>query len=189
MTDTSLLHKYPKGGMALKILALVVVGSAVMAVAIIPGLPQIARMFGAKTSRERYRIQQSLHQLEKRGYIKRRKYKKEDAYALTSAGRIYVETVMLEKQTIPQSPTWDGVWRVLMFDIPEELGVTRREASMLIREMGMMKIQNSVFASPYPCEREIQKIARHYNIGEYFVYLETKKISCEERLKSYFKLS
>ena len=180
--------KQTKGELAFKILALVVVGGVIMSIAVIPGLPQIARMFGAKTARDRYRIKQSLRALEKRGFVASEIRGTHDGFVLTDRGRKHLQRRMLEKQVIQKQKKWDGVWRVLMFDIPEEYMQVRREVSMLLREMGMMKIQNSVFASPYPCHIELDKISRHYDTKEYFVYLETRVISNEKTLMKFFKI-
>ena len=178
-------QKRTRGELALQILALCIVGGAVLTAAVLPGLPQIMKLCGVKTAKDRYRIKRSVEGLEHRGFIVRNG---SGHYSLTKKGRTEVAVGMLEKQVIQKSPTWDKKWRVLMFDIPEEFAYARREASVLIREMGMKKIQNSVFISPYPCTKEIKKLAKHYHIEQFLIYLETETISESDSLKKYFGL-
>lgn len=182
-------EQHTRGELAKQILALFVVGSVVLTVAVLPGMAHILQLFNAKTAKDRFRIRRSLNGLERRGFVERKGNGAHERYTLTSQGRNYVSTIMLERLSIPKIAKWDNRWRVLMFDIPEEYAHIRREASAIIREMGMKRIQNSVFASPYPCMKEINLLTKHYNIAQYFVYLETDTISSSEDLLKHFHLN
>lgn len=176
---------YGRGELGKQILALCIVGGVVLTIAVVPGVAQIMKMFNGRSAKDRFRIEQSLRGLTRRGYLTP---STKGSYMLTEKGRGYAQMSFFEKQVIPRVARWDKKWRVLMFDIPEEYAHIRREVSMLIREMGMMKIQNSVFASPFPCRKEIDKLAKHYDVGQYFVYLETEVISCHKELITFFHL-
>ncbi len=175
--------------LAQQILALCLVGGVVATLAVVPGLAQIFKLFDTKSAKDRYRIKRSVAGLEREGFIKRRNMRSQTGeYQLTEKGYGYMRKVMLKHVSIPRTTMWDKRWRVLMFDIPEDLVHIRREVSVLIREMGMKKMQNSVFVSPYPCVKEIKKLAEYYSVEKYLIYLETETLSCAEELRTHFKL-
>ena len=81
---------------------------------------------------------------------------------------------------------WDKKWRVILFDIPEK---SRRFRGILrehLYELKFYKLQQSVFVSPYPCEKQLAELVSLYK-AEAFVRLMTVDwVDNEERLRKHF---
>jgi DNA-binding transcriptional regulator PaaX len=50
---------------------------------------------------------------------------------------------------------WDGYWRIIIFDIPEELKQSRDILSKKLKEIGMYPLQKSVYVYPFECKDEL----------------------------------
>lgn len=84
---------------------------------------------------------------------------------------------------------WDGKWRVVIFDIPED----ERDARDALRErleyMGFFVLQRSVFAHPFDCRDEVEFLIELYGIREYVRFMIVQYIDNEAHLKKFFKLN
>jgi phenylacetic acid degradation operon negative regulatory protein len=69
---------------------------------------------------------------------------------------------------------WDGVWRVVIFDIPEKHRDARVALSKKLKEMGFCQLQKSVFVFPFSCEKEIDFIKMFYQIEKFIILFNTK---------------
>lgn len=54
-------------------------------------------------------------------------------------------------------PTRDGVWKLVIFDIPEKHQKVRTVLRAKLRSLGFQKWQNSIWASPYQLDSEIRE--------------------------------
>ncbi|MFZ1720413.1 MAG: hypothetical protein WAU28_03620 [Candidatus Moraniibacteriota bacterium] len=83
------------------------------------------------------------------------------SFILTKKGRESAERCDLYggslKFKMPRK--WDKKWRVVIFDIPEKDRVFRGILREHLHEIGFFKLQQSVFVHPYPCERQLMKLA------------------------------
>ena len=81
---------------------------------------------------------------------------------------------------------WDGKWRIVIFDIPEK---DRRFRSILrehLFNLEFRKLQQSVFVSPYPFEKQIINLAQLYSATSYVRVITATEIDNEKELKKYF---
>lgn len=108
---------------------------------------------------------------------------------LTSAGKQYTLRFRVQDMTLTPKKTWDGVWHLVMFDIPEKHGKARRALSSKIKNMGALPLQKSVFIYPYPWRDEIDFISEFFHVSSYVRYVEAKKVEGEKELKKHFNLS
>ena len=83
---------------------------------------------------------------------------------------------------------WDGVWRVVFFDIPEKKKYARDILRGRLKWLGFREIQKSMLIFPYPCLSEINFIIEYYQLRKYVRYGEMKNISNEAELKLKFDL-
>jgi hypothetical protein len=70
---------------------------------------------------------------------------------LTPKGEIQI---LIAKSRFPQPQKWDGKWRVVFFDIPEDNKVERQQLRRLLLKNGFKKLQASVYICPWPLHRE-----------------------------------
>lgn len=74
----------------------------------------------------------------------------------------------------------DGKFRMVLFDIPEELKVARELFRRKLRELGFVKVQKSVFISAYPCKKELEFVSHYLGINSHIILLELGKIEIGE---------
>lgn len=87
---------------------------------------------------------------------------------------------------IKQPKKWDGLWRLVLFDIPEKKRAFRDVLRQHLKEIGFHELQQSVFIFPFPCEKEITYLTELYS-AEPFVRIATlQSIDNESQLKEHF---
>jgi len=171
------------------ILKTVAVGGFAVAVLALPGLAQVLTLFKPKNSYERGRVAKSYDYIKKQNYI--RVYKKDgkDIVEITKKGRKKILQYDYENLKLKKQKKWDGLWRVVMFDIPEDKKNARRALSNKLKSMGFYKFQKSVFISPYKCGEEIEFITNYFRVKRYVKCMLVKEIEDVARLKKVFELS
>ncbi len=78
----------------------------------------------------------------------------------------------LHVNTIEQTEPWDAVWRFVIYDIPEEHKLARDKVRRLIKRLGFVQVQQSVWAHALPCMEEFKQIQLAYGIQSHILLLE-----------------
>ncbi len=108
---------------------------------------------------------------------------------LTSKGEKYLRSLALVFAKVPPPKRWDGKWRVLIFDIPEQRRHIRFRIREHLREIGFVHMQHSVWVYPYPCEEFIALLKTELRVGRDMKYLIVDSIEGDGDLRSTFKLA
>jgi hypothetical protein len=87
-----------------------------------------------------------------------------------------------------QPRRWDGKWRVVLFDIPEKHKKIRDVFRMRLIQLSLYMLQDSVFASPYPCFDEIEFLRSLYHVQFNVIYVLADKIEDDTPLRQHFQL-
>lgn len=182
------MKQYKHGELSKEILKGFLIGGLVISCVILPGMAPILKMVNAATSRERERTRRAVHRLERKGALVRERRRDGEYFSVSKKGEKRLKDYLLDDLTIPEVKRWDGVWRVVSFDIPEKKGNIRREVSFKIKDMGMIAVHNSVFISPYPCKNELDFLLDFYSVRQYFLYFETKTLEPEEAARKHFTI-
>ncbi len=84
---------------------------------------------------------------------------KNDRYSISDDGNILIHTIDKKR---------DGVWKIVIFDIPETKRQVRNVLRSKLASLGFKKWQNSIWISPYTIapeiESELNELAKHYFI-------------------------
>lgn len=88
--------------------------------------------------------------------------------------------------TFKKPKKWDGKWRVVLFDIPEKDRIFRAILRDHLYTLDFMKLQNSVFVSPYPFEKSILELVALYSAEKYVRVITATKIDNETGVKKHF---
>ena len=107
---------------------------------------------------------------------------------ITAKGKKVVRQINIDTMTLPRSKQWDGVWHVVIFDVPNKKSKNRSAFTQHIKNMGFHLMQKSVWAYPYKCHEEIMILRKFYEIERYVIYIETKFVEDEPVWKSKFDL-
>lgn len=90
---------------------------------------------------------------------------------------------------IPTVQKWDGLWRIVFFDIPEAHKLARDALSRKLKDIGFRQIQKSIYVYPYECQNEIEKIRCFYHVRNYVFLLRAPEIEGADNLKKVFKIT
>lgn len=107
---------------------------------------------------------------------------------LNEKGKNKILKYNLDKIEIKKPMRWDKLWRLVIFDIPEDKNMGRRALVVKLKELGFYPMQKSVFIHPYECQDEINFITEIFDIAPYVRFLRVKDIDIDLDLKSKFNL-
>ena len=107
---------------------------------------------------------------------------------LSEKGKKRVLKFDLDDMKIKKPSKWDGFWRIIAFDIPEDKNKARKALVSKMKELGFYPMQKSVFVYPYDCKNEIDFISEIFEIKPYVRYIIAKDIDIVLDLKQRFKL-
>lgn len=106
---------------------------------------------------------------------------------ITEEGKKKALKYKVEEMKIKIPSTWDGIWRLVMFDIPERKRQARDALRDKLKELGFKELQKSVFIFPHRCKNEVEFIVEVFDLRLYVRYAEIKNITNEAELKLYFQ--
>jgi DNA-binding transcriptional regulator PaaX len=120
----------------------------------------------------------------------RRKENSDGSYTieLTEKGQMKSLTYHFEKMII-KGENWDGKWRLIVFDIPENKRKGRDALRDKIKKLGFYELQKSVWVFPYECKNEIDFITEFFGLKKYVRFGILESIDNELHLKKIFNLN
>ena len=178
-----------RGEIAVIILKTVAVGGLAVAVLALPGLAQVLTLFKPKNDYERYKVKRTYDNLKKQNYI--RVYKKDgkEVVEITKKGKRKILQYDYENLKLKKQKKWDGLWRVVIFDIPEKNKLARRALSNKLNSIGFYKFQKSVFITPHKCGDEIEFVTNYFRVRKYVKCMVVKEVEDSTRLKKFFEIN
>jgi DNA-binding transcriptional regulator PaaX len=139
-----------------------------------------------KTGREKECVNRSLNRLiEKRLVTKN----KQGFLELTNKGATELHKFSVSNYKLSVSKKWDRKWRVLIFDIPEKRRVVRNRVRLVLRQIGFVRLQDSVWVYPHECEDLIQLLKVDFGIGKNLLHLIVESIENDRHLRDHFDLA
>lgn len=126
--------------------------------------------------RKKGRLRFAIKRLEKQGLISWAERDGESILTLTDNGEKKILQYKLSELEIKKPDKWDGWWRVIIFDIPEDLKPAREIFRERLKDLGLYQLQKSVFVYPYECKDEIDFLRHNFEIAPYVKYILAKDI-------------
>jgi phenylacetic acid degradation operon negative regulatory protein len=108
---------------------------------------------------------------------------------LTDKGQRQALRYRISDLKIIKPSRWDGLWRLVMFDVPEHWHSRRDLVRNKLIKLGFLLVQKSVYIHPYPCTEAIDVLREHYKLapGQLYIF-ESKVLEGEATLRKHFKL-
>ncbi|MFQ5752963.1 MAG: hypothetical protein ACE5HI_13300 [bacterium] len=138
--------------------------------------------------RGRYRIRKIFAKLKHQGFIEIPIENDGKKIILTEAGKKKVLEYQLNDLKIRRPSRWDKKWRVIIFNVPENLKRARSFFQRKLKGFGFQLMQKSVWVYPYECENEINFIAESFGIKEFVKIVDANHFDGEEVFKEKFGL-
>lgn len=137
---------------------------------------------------DRKTLNQLLKRLKLQGLIAfSDKSNREESIKLTEQGRRRAVAYKFYNLSLKPRKKWDGKWRIVLFDIPEQKKKTRDALRRKLKRLGFLEFQKSVFIYPYPCEDEINFVINFFNIHDMVYYIEAP-ITPDHNFRAHFKI-
>ncbi|MBL7045102.1 MAG: hypothetical protein ISR98_00675 [Parcubacteria group bacterium] len=112
----------------------------------------------------------------------------EEVIEITEKGKKWLLKYKLDDMEIKKPKKWDGLWRIVIFDIPEKRKKARNAINLKLKNLGFYPIQKSTFIYPYECRNEIDFVAEHSFARKYINYIIAKEIDNSKKLRKIFKI-
>lgn len=84
---------------------------------------------------------------------------------------------------------WDGRWRIVLFDVPEHRRGARGRLRAMMKKVGFVRMQESVWIYPYDCEEFIALLKAELKIGRNVLYVIADRVEMDGVLRKHFGLS
>lgn len=107
---------------------------------------------------------------------------------LSEKGQKRVLAFDIDNLKIKKPAKWDGIWRLIIYDIPHRRRRVRDTLRYKLKELGFYEWQKSVFVCPFPCRDEIDFVIEFFEIRPYVRYAELSNPTNEAELKLHFNL-
>lgn len=113
-------------------------------------------------------LSQSLKRLREKGFIEKQKSEDKIILKLTELGKDWV----LKNQEYSDAE-WDGLWRLVIFDIPESHKKSRNTLRRRLKDWGFKPWQKSVWATKKPLTDATRKLIKELEIEDWVLVIES----------------
>ena len=175
----------------LRTAALITIGTAgiIATAAVAPNMFQLLGKTGA-LSRLKDKSKGVLTRLKRKGEIEFIERDGKKYARLTDKGERSLDLSRKKLNLANAKPKrWDRRYRLVMFDIPEKRKEMRNHLRFEMREIGFLRIQNSVWVYPYDCEEFIALLKADLHVGKDVLYAGGEEIENDARIREHFNLS
>lgn len=191
----SILGKYkyylrkPKGEIVKDILVVLALSGVLVAA----GGPAVSSLFWQKTGQHKKypkkKFCDTFTRLQKRGLLTVEKSGHNLKITLTPKGERLAGYMQIDKLEIKRPQKWDGFWRLILFDISNLKTQKRNAFRGILREVGFIPLQKSVWAHAFDCIAEIELLKDFFGLREGEVRLIlAKTIGSDDRLRQRFHI-
>ncbi|MFA5791537.1 MAG: hypothetical protein WC884_00685 [Candidatus Paceibacterota bacterium] len=149
------------------------------------------RALGSQTvpkalSRNKYAITRCLKNLKDSGLIEQIPSPQNEYARLTKEGKKKMHSLELDSDTTLVNTSWDGFWRIILLDIPENRKSERESLRYLLKKAGFVCLKNSAWISPFPFEHLFTNIKKDLGLTTEIMIIVTEFID-EETKKVLFE--
>lgn len=130
----------------------------------------------------------SIAELKRSKFIYKKKgYNGSILISLTEKGKLRALNIRF-RRLANKKERWDGKWRMVAFDIPNEFRKGRDALHYRMRMGGFYELQESLFLYPYDCKEEVGDFIKLFKLENYVRFGLLDSIDIQDRLKVHFKL-
>ena len=135
-----------------------------------------------KDPKKSYALARSVKNLIDAGYAQIHKSDNQSYIKITQKGKNKLDCIKLSGEDALVTNSWDGYWRVIILDIPENRKNEREALRYLLKKANFVCIKNTVWISPFPYENLFTNIKNDMNLGNELMIIITNKIDEQTRL-------
>jgi len=177
-----------KGELSKQVLLALAMGFVITTAMILPGSAVMFSPLIKKFKTKKQNFIKSLKIMKRDRLVDFKEDGKFSKIVITDRGKEKLLRYNLDDLEIKKPKKWDGIWRVVTFDIPESERSARNALRSKLKELGFHQLHKSVFIYPYPCISEVQFIEEIFKVGPYINFIEARTIEGDDYLRSKFGL-
>lgn len=116
-------------------------------------------------------------------------------YELTGAGEYAALKAFVRKELVQAerkattAARWDGRWRLVFFDIPEQKRPIRDYMRSTLKRLGFREFQRSTWIHPHKLPAFLSKLLADPQLRKYTRVITTSDIDYDEDLRRHFRLA
>ncbi len=121
---------------------------------------------------KRSSLSQALKRLRESGLIEKVKVSNDLVFKLTDAGRELISS--------DDDGKWDGKWRIVIFDIPEQKRIVRNLFRRNLKKWGFKHLQKSVWISKRNIYDKLNSYIKDLGIENWVIVIESDKLTSND---------
>jgi len=174
-----------------EVLSLLAKGSILIGGFIAPNIWKLAKNWDKKDFDEWKKfnpayLRRTIRRLEKQKLVRIVQKENKINVEITKNGKKKVLKYALNELELKKPNVWDGKWRVIIYDIPKKSKHLQNLIRETLQRLEFIPLQNSVYLSPFPCEKEIEFLREFYGLGKEIKLLLVEKLENEKAYRKYF---
>jgi len=149
-------------------------GAAIATGILLPGAivgleKPLKKLLSHLDERERQReLRRVIYYMKDKGYLAG---EYEHGLRLTEKAKKRIGRISEDEGIAPQT-AWDGIWRIVLYDIPEGRRNARWALTAKLHQIGCFQLQKSTWITPFPCRDLVLKLTSERDINRYVTYFE-----------------
>lgn len=171
------------------VLLLLAAGVLLTTMVLAPNALHVAKLFPSWRKLNQRKLRYTVRRLRERGMVTWQERDGAVTIRITEKGKQRALHYRLQDLTMQRKPRWDGRWRLVIFDIPDTKKNARDALRRKLKEMDFVRLQESVFVTPYPCKEVVDFIAELYEVYPYVRLVLAQKIDQDADLQRAFHLA
>lgn len=143
-------------------------------------VPELQNM-ESDTPSQKYAITRALKGLKEAGLVESISSTQNEYARLTKEGKKKMHSLELDNDKAVMSTSWDGFWRIILLDLPENRKSERESLRYLLKKAGFVCLKNSAWISPLPYEHLFTNIKKDLNLTTELMIIVTQNIDDETK--------
>ncbi len=167
MSKYKYYFRKPKSEIAKDILGLLIIGGAVAIAATSPFF--IVNLLKGLKRLKKYpnkKVYDTFYKLKHQGLVDFYYKNNQIHIFLTEKGKQKAGWMQIDSLKIKKPKKWDGLWRILLFDIAEKQKMHREALRGKLIELGFKLFQKSAWVVPYECKSEIDLLKSFFGLSD-----------------------
>ena len=181
-----------------EVLMLLGVGTFLAASIIFPGLPMAAKPFidaakeAERNKRQKewqkfnlWRLRQVIKRMQHSKLVEIKEEQGIPIIKITHRGKQKLLRYKVDEMTLDES-NWDGKWRLIIYDVAKAKRANSEMFRIMLNKLRFLKLQRSVYLTPFKCEDEIEYLRLLFEIGNEVQILKVGSLENEVAYRRYF---
>jgi len=123
----------------------------------------------------KYALNRALRSMIEKDIIEQHETEQSSFLSLTGQGRQKLRNIKLSSQNHLVSTNWDGYWRIVIVDIPEQQKKNQDAIRYILKKAQFVQLKSSAWISPFPLEHMLIGMKKDLGLeGELMIFVTDK---------------